>query len=297
MSIPVFPAKTILSPKKDYSSWFGYDYNMNLYRGCNHGCIYCDSRSQCYGITSFDTVCVKENALLLLEKELISKRKRGIVGSGAMSDPYNPFEKELNLTANALALLYRYHYGVALFTKSPLVTRDLALLSKINHQQPVLCAITVTTAEDSLSKVLEPHAPSSSLRLKAIQDLSKAGIYAGVLLTPVLPFLTDTSDQIEALVELSYQHGAAFIYTFLGMTLRDIQRNYYYHHLDLHFPGLKKKYISTFGSNYFCAARNQNHLWEVFASACEKRKIPYTMEEIIYGYQKNKGTVQLSFFK
>jgi DNA repair photolyase len=153
--IQYIDAKTIISEYRTENEWFGANYNMNIYKGCNHGCIYCDSRSECYQVENFDQVRAKTNALTLIERDLKSKTKKGVVGSGAMSDPYNPFEKELCLTRGALALLHRYGFGVCLFTKSDLILRDLDLLCEISRHSPVLTAITITTSDDALSKKLE----------------------------------------------------------------------------------------------------------------------------------------------
>lgn len=185
------PAKTILSGYMEHG-WFNANYNMNLYKGCVHGCIYCDSRSNCYNIENFDEVKVKENALEILEKELRVKKKKGIIMTGAMSDPYNSFEKEEKLTREALKLIDKFMYGVSIITKSDLVTRDIDVLSKIASHSSTTVNITITTADDELTKKIEPNAPSSKRRFEAIRKLSGRGINVGVLLTPTLPFINDT---------------------------------------------------------------------------------------------------------
>ena len=184
------PAKSIVNRTKD-PSWFGTEYNMNIYRGCCHGCIYCDSRSDCYHNEDFEQVKVKADALRIIRDDLESKAKLGVVGTGSMSDPYNPFEKELQLTRRALTLLEAYGFGVAIATKSDLITRDIDVLSSIHRTMPAICKITLTTCDDALAAKVEPYAPSPSRRLAAVERLSAAGLFTGILMMPILPFLED----------------------------------------------------------------------------------------------------------
>ena len=230
------PAKTLLSGYMSGNSWFGYHYNMNIYKGCCHGCIYCDSRSECYRVEHFDTVRAKKNALELLEGELRTKRKTGVIGTGAMSDPYNPFEKEYGLTRGALEAIDAHRFGIGIATKSNLVTRDIDVLSRIQRHSPVLIKITITAVDDDLGKKIEPHVPLSSQRFEAIRDLSRAELCAGILLMPVLPFITDTKENILGIVERARENGARFIYPAFGVTLRANQREYFYDRLEERFP-------------------------------------------------------------
>lgn len=291
------PAKTILSNFKHNNFWFGIDYNINLYRGCCHGCIYCDSRAHCYRNFDFDTVKIKENAINILEKELKSKKKKGIVGIGSMSDPYNPFEKKYNLTRSALKLIDKYDFGISLATKSPLVIRDIDLLKVISAKNNVLIKITITTGDDSLAKKIEPFAPSSSERFIALKTLTDNGIFAGVLLMPMLPFITATEENIKDLVKKSYECGAKFIYTYMGVTLRPGVRDYYYEQLVKSFPNLAYKYKTTYGYTTECQAPDSAHLYKVFQEECEKYNILYKMPDIIKSYKKTIHTAtQLSLF-
>ena len=296
--IQYIDAKTIISEYRAENEWFGANYNMNIYKGCNHGCIYCDSRSECYQVEDFDQVRAKNNALTLIERDLKSKTKKGVVGSGAMSDPYNPFEKELCLTRGALALLHRYGFGVCLFTKSDLILRDLDLLCEISRHSPVLAAITITTSDDALSKKLERNVSLSSERFKAIKGLSDAGLFAGVLLMPVLPFIEDTPENIRSIVRMAHDHHARFIYAtpHFGVTLRTNQREWYYNKLDLLFPGLKEQYIKTFGNEYACSSPRSKQLWSIFTQECDRYGILYRMEDIIKTTQIGYGYEQLSLF-
>ena len=290
------PAKTIVSGYAEQNSWFGCNYNMNIYKGCCHGCIYCDSRSECYGVENFDEVRAKENALRTIERELRSKRRQGVIGTGAMSDPYNPFEREHVLTRGALELIDRYGFGVAIATKSDLIIRDIDILRKIAEHSPVLIKLTVTAADDTLSKKLEPRAPISSARLEAIKKLSDAGLFAGVLLMPVLPFIEDTEENIASIVELAHQSGAKFIYPAFGVTLRQNQREWFFDRLEELFPLVKEKYVSAFGNAYECRCPNQKELWELFRGDCEKYGIIYKMYEIIRTYKSGYESSQLSLF-
>ena len=280
-------AKTILTKVKNGEQWYGIDYNMNLYRGCTHGCIYCDSRSNCYHIENFDLVRGKENALNILEQELVKKRVKGVIGIGAMSDTYNPQEIKYEQTRNALKLILKYGYGVSIDTKSDLILRDMDLLKEINKQNNVIIKFTITTPNDDLSKVIEPNVCVSSKRFKAIKELTNNGIFCGVMMNPVLPFITDKESDIKNLISLSYNSGAKFIHTYMGMTLRENQRDYYFDKLDKNFPGLKCKYINNYGNKYNCSVPNYRALYKVFTDECKKFGILYDMEQIIKAYKKD----------
>ncbi len=291
------PAKTILSKKTD-NSWFGCDYNMNIYKGCCHGCIYCDSRSDCYQIHDFDTVRAKENAIEIIEEELRRKIRTGVIGTGAMSDPYNPFEETFQLTRKALELIDTYHFGIAIATKSNLITRDIDVLKRIKEHSPVICKITITAIDDALSKKIEPNVCESSKRLEAIAELSEAGIFAGVLMMPLLPSLTDTPENVRGIIQSAHKNGAKFIYSLFGVTLRLGQREYFYQALDHIFPGqnLKQTYMKLCGSSYECHSPKEKELHKIFTEECQKLGILYQMKDIINAYQQNYNYHQLSLF-
>ena len=288
--------KTILTKAKDGSEWYGVDYNMNLYRGCSHGCIYCDSRSDCYHIENFDIVKGKENMLQILENELSKKRLKGVVGIGAMSDTYNPMEIKYQQTRGALQLISKYGFGVSIDTKSDLILRDIDLLKEINSKNNVIIKFTITTPDDNLSKIIEPNVCVSSKRLEAIKILNENGIFTGIMMNPVLPFITDKEGDIKKLVELASRSGAKFIHTYMGMTLRESQRAYYFEKLDEKFPGVKEKYIKNYGDRYNCLAPNYKHLYKVFTDECDRYGILYKMNDIIRTYKKestNDGQISL----
>lgn len=272
--------KSILIRQKKSKYWFNYDYGINLYRGCSHGCIYCDSRSQCYGIINFDEIEAKTNAIEILENELRKKRKSLTIGMGAMSDPYNPVEKEEELTKAALKLILKYQHGIIITTKSNLVIRDIDILTEINKTQPVLCLFSINTADDILASKTEPYTSRPTERFKAIEKLNIAGINTGVLLIPTLPFISDNEDNIIKVVKASKSAGAKFIYPSFGLTLRGNQRNYYYEKLDLHFPGISEIYKKTFGNKYYCESPKTHELRKIFEITCQKYELYYKMDEI-----------------
>lgn len=290
-------AKTILTKVKYGDDWYGVDYNMNLYRGCPHGCIYCDSRSNCYHIDNFDVPKGKENALLILENELSKKHDHGVVGIGSMSDTYNPQELKYEQTRGALKILSKYNFGVSIDTKSNLILRDLDLLKEINEKNNVIIKITITTPNDEISKKIEPRVCVSSKRFETIKTLTDNGIFAGIMMNPLLPFITDSEEDIKKLVKMAYESGAKFIQTFMGMTLRENQRDYYYEQLDKYFPNIKAKYIKYYGERYNCPVPDYKRLYKVFTNECDKYGILYNMKDIIKAYKKEiKDNEQMSLF-
>lgn len=290
------PAKTIVSGYGENLNWFGSNYNMNIYKGCCHGCIYCDSRSDCYRVQDFDTVRAKEDAIAIIRRDLKSKRKKGVVATGSMSDPYNPFEKELELTKKALEQIDDCGFGVAIATKSSLIARDIEILKRIGSHSPVICKITITTCDDALAKKIETNVALPSERFEALRKLSQAGIFSGILLMPVLAFITDYEENISKIVAMAKANGASFIYPAFGMTLRENQRDYYYEKLDKTFPGLKQKYIQLYGDSYSCQSPKAKQLYKLFKSECEKFGILYKMKDIISAYKSGYEVSQLSFF-
>ncbi len=289
------PAKTILGRTK--GGWFGTDYMMNLYRGCCHGCIYCDSRSDCYGIDDFERVRAKENALAILRDELRRKVRTGVVGTGAMSDPYNPFEKTEQLTRHALELINAYGFGAVVLSKSALIVRDTDILLEIAEHSPAMAKMTVTTCDDELCRLIEPNVSLSSERFSAIAEMSDKGLFTGITLMPVLPFIEDTEANIIGIVKTAHECGARFIYPAFGMTLRGRQREHYLSQLEKIFPekGLRKKYEAYFGEIYGCTSPSVKKLWARFVSECERYGILYKMEDICAAYKSGYDT-QLSFF-
>lgn len=292
------PAKHLLHRSRS-TEWFGTDHTMNIYRGCCHGCLYCDSRSDCYQIGEFDTVKAKADALRILRDDLARKVRPAFIGMGAMSDPYNPFEGELQLTRHALELIEAYDCGVAIATKSDLISRDIDLLTSIQRRAPVICKLTVTTADDAMAAKLEPYAPSPGRRLAALNKLTEAGLFAGVLLMPVLPFLEDSEESVLAVVDRAAQAGAKFIYPAFGVTMRQGQREYFLDGLERAFPGqgLKARYLRQYGDRYQCASPRAGALWKAFIAACREYGILYDMKSIVRAATLGYGDRQLTFFE
>lgn len=271
---------------------------LNLYRGCLHGCIYCDSRSTCYQMNhAFEDIEVKENALVLLEERL-DKKAPCMIGTGSMSDPYIPIEKELKMTRGMLELIDKYGFGVAIQTKSNLIMRDIDLLEKINNQAKAVVQITLTTFDDDLSKIIEPDVSPTSERVKVLMECKKRGIPTVVWLCPILPFINDTVENIEKLLQICKDAGVFGIICFnMGVTLRDGNRAYFYKKLDEHFPGLKEKYMRLFGNSYEANSLNNNNLMNLFNSICRVYGIEtdiYAIFDYMHHLPKKKN--QLSIF-
>ena len=261
-------AKSILSGKSGYCG-------MNIYRGCTHGCIYCDSRSKCYQFTHpFEDIEVKQNAPELLEKALISKRKKCMIGTGAMSDPYMHCEKDLQLTKRCLEIILKYGFGAAVQTKSDLILRDIDLLSEINRNAKCVVQITLTTYDDDLCKILEPNVCNTKRRIEVLEIMQERGIPTVVWLTPILPFINDTKENITAILNECVRTGVKGIIDFgMGLTLREGDREYYYAALDKHFPGMKEKYIKQYGNAYELPSPNAKELQELFQKICKENGI------------------------
>ncbi len=254
---------------------------MNLYRGCTHGCIYCDSRSRCYQFSHpFEDVEVKANAPELLERALRAKRKRCMIGTGSMSDPYMPCEEELRLTRRCLELLWRYGFGAVVQTKSDRVLRDIDLWEQIQKSTRGVVQMTVTTYEEELCKKLEPGVCTSSRRFEVLQRLQERGIPTVVWLSPILPFLNDTKENVLSILRDCHQTGVKGIVCFgMGVTLREGSREYFYAALDRHFPGLKERYIRTYGNAYVVPSPRQEELMALLESFCQSHGMLYKPED------------------
>jgi DNA repair photolyase len=287
-------AKTILNHVRQPDTYFGLKYNLNLYRGCQHQCIYCDSRSECYQIENFADIHVKVNAVDLLTDALPRKRVRGTIGFGSMNDPYMPIEKKYQLCRRALKVIAQYQFPVHIITKSDLVLRDLDLLKKINQVYAAI-SFTITTADDALAKQIEPGAPPSSARFAAMRMLSEAGIHTGVTMMPILPFIADTEENVAQLVEKAHEAGAEYILPWFGMTLRAGSRDWYYNQLEKRFPGVKQKYIRQFGLRYECNSPHWHKLDDLFQKLIQKYQIP-TQMPIFTPEQVTKKDRQMRLF-
>ena len=277
------------------------DNGMNLYRGCTHGCIYCDSRSRCYQMDhAFEDIEVKENALELLEKALLSKKKRCMIGTGAMTDPYIPLEETLRMTRGALEILERHGFGVAIQTKSCRILRDLDVLKRIHDKSKAVVQMTLTTHEDALCRILEPNVSVTSERVAALKQFRDAGIPTVVWLCPILPYINDTRENIEGILQSCMEAGVKGILCFnMGLTLREGNREYFYEQLDRHFPGMKQRYIRSFGNAYELNSHRNEELMRLFHRTCEKAGILHDNREIfayLHAFPEKEKDVQISFF-
>ena len=247
-------------------------YGMNIYRGCTHGCIYCDSRSLCYRFTHpFEDVEVKRNAPELLEKALRAKRRPCMIGTGSMSDPYMHCEEKLRLTRRCLQIILENGFGASIQTKSDRILQDLDLLDEINRSAKCVVQMTLTTYDDTLCRILEPNVCSTKRRIEVLKELQKRQIPTLVWLTPILPFLNDTEENITAILNECAEAGVKGVIDFgMGLTLRDGDREYYYAALDRHFPGMKERYISRYGNAYELPSPHAEELTEIFQRLCKK---------------------------
>lgn len=272
---------------------------MNIYRGCTHGCIYCDSRSKCYGFThEFEDVEVKMNAPELLERALKSKRKKCMIGTGAMCDPYLHAEEELRLTRRCLELISQYEYGIAIQTKSTRILRDLDLLREINRKAKAVVQMTMTTYNEELCKIIEPDVSTTRERFDALLQFKKAGLPTIVWLTPILPFINDTEENIRGILDYCMEAGVKGIICFgMGVTLRDGNREYFYRALDKHFPGIKNKYIKTYGNAYNLPSPDSERLLQIFRKLCKENGIMYHTQKCFqYLYEFPEKYTQMSLF-
>ncbi|WP_086347542.1 SPL family radical SAM protein [Candidatus Enterococcus clewellii] len=288
-------AKKILTKTKN-REWFGTDYNMNIYRGCNHGCIYCDSRSDCYQVENFDRVTYKENALTLLNKELQGKRKKGVIGFGAMSDAYNHLEKKHCLTQKALELIDTHGFGVSLATKSGLLERDIVRFKSIQQHSPVNIGFSFSTSHDGLASKIERHVSLPSERFAVLAKCKENQLYSGILLMPILPYVTDNWKLLADLVLKAKDANVDYIYPLFGMTLRDRQREYYFNALEKLSPKVSEKYKKNYNDTYFFPAENDKRLNANFKNLCTKLGITYEMADIVANYQKHYQVEQESLF-
>lgn len=285
-------AKGILSPKN----------GMNLYRGCSHGCIYCDSRSKCYHMEhDFEDIEVKENAIELLEEALRRKRKKCMIGTGAMTDPYIPLETELGHTRKALSLIEKYRFGVAIQTKSSRILRDMDLLQKINAQTKSVVQMTLTTADEELCRKLEPGVSTTGERFDVLKQMRDAGIPTVVWLSPILPFINDTAENISGLLDMCIEAKVYGVICFgMGLTLREGNREYFYAQLDRLFPGLKEKYMRRYGYRYEVDSPHSRQLMDLFHQMCGENGIVHDNGQIfayMHTFEDRKAGEQLCLWE
>lgn len=271
---------------------------MNLYRGCTHGCIYCDSRSKCYQMDhEFDDVEIKENAIELLDKTLKHKRKKGMIATGSMTDPYMPLEKQFRHTRQSLELIEKYGFGVTLITKSSSVLDDLDLLKRINDKTKAVVQMTLTTYDEHLCKLIEPHVSSTYDRFQTLKKLRDEGIPTIVWLSPILPFINDTKENITQILQYCVEAKVKGIICFeMGVTLREGDREYLYQKLDENFPGIKDKYIQHFGNAYNCPSPREKELMDILHRVCQKNQIMDNPQAVFDYLRTFEDKKQVSLF-
>ena len=274
-------------------------YGINIYRGCTHGCVYCDSRSRCYHFSHpFEDVEVKQNAPQLLEKALKSKRRKCMIGTGSMSDPYMHCEENLRLTRQCLEIILKNGFGAAIQTKSDRILQDIDLLDEINRSAKCVVQMTLTTYDDNLCRILEPNVCNTRRRIEVLEEMAKREIPTVVWLTPILPYINDTEDNIKAILKDCVRVGVKGIIDYgMGMTLREGDREYYYAALDKHFPGIKEKYIQSFGNAYELSSPKAKVLTEIFQRICKENGILSRPEACFrYMYDLPERNPQISMF-
>lgn len=274
---------------------------INIYRGCSHGCIYCDSRSTCYQFThDFEDIEVKENAPDLLEQALRRKRKKCMIVTGAMCDPYLHLEKELKITRRCLELIDEYGYGAAILTKSDMILRDMDLLKSINRKTKCVVQMTMTTYDEDLCKILEPNVCTTSQRAEVLNIMREEGIPTVCWLTPILPFINDTEENILGILKYCVKAKTYGVMHFgIGMTLRDGDRQYFYKKLDEHFPGVREKYIRTFGNAYEIPSPHHRELYKILLEECIKNNIVCDTGKLfkyMHTFEDRQAGVQMSLF-
>ncbi len=277
----------------------GGNLGMNIYRGCTHGCIYCDSRSRCYQFThAFEDIEVKQNAPELLEQALRSKRQKCMIGTGSMSDPYMHCEMELGLTRRCLEIIRDYEFGLAIQTKSDRILRDSDLLEEINRKAKCVVQITLTTFDDELCSILEPNVCNTKRRIEVLKEMQRRGIPTIVWLTPILPFINDTRENVGQILDACVDAGVKGIIDFgMGLTLREGDREYYYEALDRHFPGLKKKYIESYGNSYELPSPNSKEPMALLRKVCRENDMLYKPDDCFnYMHELPEKYEQMSLF-
>jgi DNA repair photolyase len=285
---------------KEYKGILSRYNGMNISRGCIHGCIYCDARSRCYNINhEFEDVEIKINAPELLEEAIRKKRKKCVIGTGAMSDPYIPIAENLRNIRACLEIIEKHGFGLAIQTKSNLILRDLDVLKKINDKAKCIVEITLTTFDGQLCKIIEPNVSTTKERFEVLKTMRDNGIQTIVWLSPILPFINDTKENIAGILDYCVEAGVYGILCFgMGLTLREGDREYYYKNLDKHFPGLKEKYRKKYGNNYILNSENNKELMELFNRACDKNNIVHNVDEL-FNYMRSfegkdkKGQLEL----
>lgn len=286
---------------KEYKSILSANNGINIYRGCSHGCIYCDSRSSCYQMKhEFTDIEIKKDAHVMLENELKRKRKKCMIGTGSMCDPYIHIEEQIMYTRKCLEIIDRYGFGLSILTKSNRILRDLDLLKSINEKTKCVVQMTLTTADENLCHIIEPNVSTTKERFETLKILRDNGIPTVVWLCPFLPFINDTEENFRKLLGYCIEAKVHGIVCFgIGVTLREGDREYFYHKLDEHFPGMKQKYIKSFGNSYECNSINNDKLMKILYEECHKHNILVGVDNVfayLKKFENNKLNEQICLF-
>ena len=283
---------------KEYKTIISPHNGMNIYRGCSHGCIYCDSRSTCYQMDHlFEDIEVKLNAPLILDAQLKKRKEACMVTTGAMSDPYIHLEEKLEYTKKCLEVIEKNGFGVTLLTKSDRVLRDIDILKRINNKTKCVVQMTLTTADEELCKIIEPNVSTTKKRVEALKVFKEAGISTVVWLGPFLPHINDLEENLQSLLDYCLEAGVKGVVCFgFGLTMREGNREYLYECFDQHFPGMKERYIKEFRNKYNCGSKNSKKLYNQLISFCKKHGIIMNKETFNYLYQFPVKIEQISMF-
>lgn len=284
---------------KEYKTILSAKNGLNLFRGCTHGCIYCDSRSDCYQMNQpFEDIEIKANALVIFEQELQRRRKPCIIATGAMTDPYIQLEPRLKITQGALELINKYEFGVAIQTKSARILRDLEVIKSINQKTKAVVEMTLTTYDEELCKILEPYVSTTKERFETLMAFKEAGVPTVVWLSPILPFINDSEENLRGILDYCIQAEVKGILCFgFGVTLRKGNREYFYQQLDKYFLGMAKRYRHAFGENYVCNSPNNDRLMTIFSEICQSHGILWRTEEVFsYLHEFEDKREQLALF-
>lgn len=274
---------------------------INIYRGCTHGCIYCDSRSNCYQMNhDFEDIEVKLNAPDLLEAALLKKRKKCMIGTGSMTDPYISIESMQKLTRRCLEIIDTYNFGLAIQTKSNKILRDLDLIKSINQKAKCVVQITLTTYDEDLCRLIEPNVSTTKERFEVLEIMREHQIPTVVWLSPFLPWINDTKENIDGLLDYCVKAKVKGILCFgIGLTLRDGNREFFYKNLDRTFPGLKERYINQYQNSYQIVSPNHESLMKRIHEVSHRNEIMIDTNQVfeyLHHYESHEyEQIQLNF--
>ncbi|MCF7886701.1 MAG: radical SAM protein [Candidatus Marinimicrobia bacterium] len=263
LNITEIEAKSILRKMNKIDSWFLCVSGMNIYRGCEHACVYCDGRTEKYQVAGEfgEEITVKRNAAELLQEELqkYSNKSGLIMIGGGVGDSYQPAEKDYKLTRQILEIIKAHKLPIHILTKSTLVLRDIDIIKELNAATKVIVSMSFSSVDDELSELLEPGVAPPSARLAALQEFKNAGISCGMYLMPTIPYITDTPQKIEECFQKASQLDLDFI-VYTGLTLKEgRQKQFFYKFLERHYPELIDQYDDLYQEGNKWGSPNQDY--------------------------------------